>query len=633
MGTTIDGLISGMNTTQIIAQLMQLERLPEQAMTQRQTTAQNMVTGLQGLNTKVSSLGTLAKALVPDAVAKTNLWQTAKATTSDSTRVTATAGTGAVPGSIAFTVTSLATAGSAVSTGTVASISTQVSAGSILVAKGVTALGFSGVDANGAVTGTHKITVTQSSTGPSITSSAQASTIKVDGSNNVLSYKLDNGAVKTVTIGPNNYTPGQLAQAVQQATSGDLRVVVGANGAITLTSTHEGAAATLALDPGTTLAGFASGTSSTAGVDGKVRLDIVNPDGSSTPGVAVDVAPTAGLVKPVSDLNGQTVNLTVSGPIRAGSATATQVAVGGSQTLADVVSALNADPTLGVSAAAVSVGGAYRLQVSSTSTGAGSDMTFGSGAFQLNTLGTMQELTAASDTVLRVGTGSGAYDVRSSTATVTGILPGVDVTALKADPSTTVTLGVALDTQGMSDKVKAMVDQANAVLGYISSNSTWDATKKVGGPLMSSSLARTLTDQITTAVIGTSSASPAVAGVSVQKDGTLAFDAQAFANAWAKDPASVQTTMTALGQQISDLATQASDPIDGLITGQVQSQQQTITDIGKQIDDFEVRMTARQDSLTRQYAALETALGQLQSQSQWLSGQLAGLSANTASSK
>ncbi|MGN6635730.1 MAG: flagellar filament capping protein FliD, partial [Oryzihumus sp.] len=326
--------------------------------------------------------------------------------------------------------------------------------------------------------------------------------------------------------------------------------------------------------------------------------------------------------------------ITFSGGLRAGTATATAVSLGTNATLTDVVAKLNGAPGLGVSAAAVAVSStAYRLQVTSTTTGASSDISLGASAFASSTLGGTQQLTAGSDTVLHVGTGAGAYDVTSATTTVTGLLPGVDVTALKADPATSVSLGVTLDTQGMSDKVKAMVDQANAILGYISTNSSWDATNKVGGPLMSSSLARTLTDQITTAVIGTSSASPAMAGVSVQKDGTLAFDAQAFASAWTKDPASVQATMTALGQQISDLATQASDPIDGLITSQVQSQQQTITDIGKQIDDFEVLMTARQDSLTRQYAALETALGQLQSQSQWLGGQLAGLSANTASSK
>ena len=36
-------------------------------------------------------------------------------------------------------------------------------------------------------------------------------------------------------------------------------------------------------------------------------------------------------------------------------------------------------------------------------------------------------------------------------------------------------------------------------------------------------------------------------------------------------------------------------------------------------------MTLRQQTLQTQYAALETALGSLQSQSQWLTGQLASL--------
>jgi len=45
-------------------------------------------------------------------------------------------------------------------------------------------------------------------------------------------------------------------------------------------------------------------------------------------------------------------------------------------------------------------------------------------------------------------------------------------------------------------------------------------------------------------------------------------------------------------------------------------------------------MTLRQQSLQQIYTNLETALGQLQSQSQWLTGQLASLpSISTSSSK
>ncbi|GAA1256482.1 flagellar capping protein FliD [Oryzihumus leptocrescens] len=638
MGTTIDGLISGMNTTQIIAQLMQIERLPEQQMTQRQTTAQNLVSILQGLNSKVSSLQTAAQALIPDSITKASVWQSATATTSDPTRVTATAGTGAVPGSIAFTISSLATAGAAVSIGTVGDTSTtKVAAGPVLVGRGGSAIGLSSMDfANTwqSTSATHSVQVKTASAGATVNASgALASTINiVTGSNDTLAYVLD-GKATSITLAAGSYTPGQLAAEVQRASGNAVRAVIGANGNLSVTSVHEGSKATLQVTGGSAsaLLGFSPADMATAakGADG-----IITVDGTDN---TLDDVRAGGLVT----LNGSAQaaggfdqwSVTLAGGLRQGSATASSLDLGASATLSDVVSKLNASG-LGLSAAAVQVSSsAYRLQLTSTTTGANSDISLGASAFAGSTLGGTQQLTAGSDTVLHVGTGPGAYDVTSSTTTVKGLLPGVDVTALKADPSTTVTLNVAQDTQGMADKVKAMVDQANSVLHFISSNSTWDPTKKTGGPLMSSSLARSLASQISSAVIGSSTATPSSAGIAVDKDGNITFDQTKFMAAWAKDPASVQSTLTAFGQQISDLAKQASDPIDGLITNQVKGQQQVISDITNQIADFEVLMTQRQDSLQRQYASLETALGQLQSQSQWLAGQLGSISANSSSSK
>ena len=66
----------------------------------------------------------------------------------------------------------------------------------------------------------------------------------------------------------------------------------------------------------------------------------------------------------------------------------------------------------------------------------------------------------------------------------------------------------------------------------------------------------------------------------------------------------------------------------------INGQQDEIKDVTQQISDFEDRMTLRQQSLQQIYTNLETALGQLQSQSQWLTGQLASLpSISTSSSK
>jgi flagellar hook-associated protein 2 len=87
-----------------------------------------------------------------------------------------------------------------------------------------------------------------------------------------------------------------------------------------------------------------------------------------------------------------------------------------------------------------------------------------------------------------------------------------------------------------------------------------------------------------------------------------------------------------MSQQLASVAKQASDPTTGSITTRINNEQDSIRDYTKQIADFEDRMTLRQQTLQTQYAALETALGSLQSQSQWLTGQLASLP-STSSSK
>ena len=56
----IDGMISGLNTTDLINQLMQAEAIPQTLLKTKQTNTTTLVTALQALNTKVSSLADAA---------------------------------------------------------------------------------------------------------------------------------------------------------------------------------------------------------------------------------------------------------------------------------------------------------------------------------------------------------------------------------------------------------------------------------------------------------------------------------------------------------------------------------------------------------------------------------------------
>ena len=57
----VDGLISGLDTKAVIAQLMAIERLPKAQLLTQQSTSQTMVSTLQALNTLITTMQTAAK--------------------------------------------------------------------------------------------------------------------------------------------------------------------------------------------------------------------------------------------------------------------------------------------------------------------------------------------------------------------------------------------------------------------------------------------------------------------------------------------------------------------------------------------------------------------------------------------
>src|SRR5690349_22706677 len=100
--TSIDGLISGMSTTDTINQLMQVEAAPQTALKNKITTANKVVTSYMSVNTRLSSLVSAASAL-----GSSTTWGAMKAT-SNSTAAVVSAASGAAAGSLTFRVDKLA---------------------------------------------------------------------------------------------------------------------------------------------------------------------------------------------------------------------------------------------------------------------------------------------------------------------------------------------------------------------------------------------------------------------------------------------------------------------------------------------------------------------------------------------
>lgn len=102
MSLAIDGLVSGLNTTELIQSLMTLESQPRELLKDKSSAASQLVSALQALNTKVSSLGVAASK-----AADAKSWDLHKATSS-STSVTVSTSTGALPATLEFRVDRLA---------------------------------------------------------------------------------------------------------------------------------------------------------------------------------------------------------------------------------------------------------------------------------------------------------------------------------------------------------------------------------------------------------------------------------------------------------------------------------------------------------------------------------------------
>ena len=103
MSMSVDGLVSGMDTTSIISQLMSVEAAPQNALKTKLTATQSAASAYRTVNTTF-----LAITATADTALTAGLWTTTKATSTSAANATATASAGALTGSLTFSVTQLA---------------------------------------------------------------------------------------------------------------------------------------------------------------------------------------------------------------------------------------------------------------------------------------------------------------------------------------------------------------------------------------------------------------------------------------------------------------------------------------------------------------------------------------------
>lgn len=317
---------------------------------------------------------------------------------------------------------------------------------------------------------------------------------------------------------------------------------------------------------------------------------------------------------------GTTVSLTFGG-------TTTELDTGDG-TLQGLVNALNASDT-GVQASTIRLDdGSHRLVVQSKETGEASRFTLTAGNGD-PLLGGATVVDAQDAAITIEG-----QTVHSATNAFAGVLPGITINVGADAVGKTTDITVATDKTTAASSVKALVDQINNVIGQVQSLTGYNASTKSTGLLARDSAVRAVGVALQQAVFPTDNTSLAGLGIQTDRTGKLVFDEAKFNEALAADPAGVAaaiTGTTGFAARVEKVATSASDSVTGTLTAAITGRNSTISSLESSIEAWDQRLELRRTNLERTYSALEVALSNMQSQSNWLTSQLASLTSSSSS--
>jgi flagellar hook-associated protein 2 len=342
---------------------------------------------------------------------------------------------------------------------------------------------------------------------------------------------------------------------------------------------------------------------------------------------------------------------TITSP--SGSAT---ISVGASASAKDIATAINASTTAPVYAAVVKDDdGTERVVMSSRQTGSGNDFTIDTSHMAPGSSLTEDvDYQRTGPTLNALYSIDGVAKAPSQTNSIENAIPGLRITlaGVTSSPVTITTNEATIDKSAIKSKVKAFVDAYNAVVdltrtdinekGVVNASATADLQKgtlfgDLGLTGMLSSLKNTLTSKV--ANIG-SLGSLADIGISVPKStgvvtedakaGKLTFDETALNGALDKDWTQVKSLFTGIGARkgfalLTTDFVKAQTGLKGVLTGRINSDSTSLKDLANQVTATNQRLDQTEARLKAQFAAMETAMQNSQSQQSWLDGQITAL--------
>ena len=326
---------------------------------------------------------------------------------------------------------------------------------------------------------------------------------------------------------------------------------------------------------------------------------------------------------------------------RVGTGTNQTVALSGTATLEDLQNGIN-DLGAGVTASIVNAGSettpAYRVILTSTASGAGNGVTIVADGTTLDFMngggtGGVDTLQAAQDAIAIVGDPLlNPITLQRSSNTVTDAIPGVTLSLLKTTGSDTVSVNVMRDNGAVKENIKKFAEAYNDIVKFVNERTTYDVATKKGALFFAEPTAKGFLSQLRQALSApvsglTTYSSVGEIGFKTERDGVITVDDAKLDSALSTNYGAVkslfinQTTVTGVAQRINA----AIDAIDDISTGSLTVRKNALTKqvstLTSEIDRKEDALSAYEEALKRQYAALDSLLSRLKGQTTFLQSQ------------
>jgi flagellar hook-associated protein 2 len=251
---------------------------------------------------------------------------------------------------------------------------------------------------------------------------------------------------------------------------------------------------------------------------------------------------------------------------------------------------------------------------------------------------------AATDAKVEI---NGITGITSSSNEITDAVAGMTFSINpEAAAGSTATISVAKDTDKTTKAVQAFVNQYNSVMDFMDSKSGYDAETEEGGILQGDGtvmrLQMRLRELVTSKVKDTGDYQTLNSvGIEIDRDGVMSLDSAKLTEALETNPEETMNLFQAesgtegydgMAVRMDSYLDQVLQSNTGLIPRRLDLYDNQIEGLNEDIADVQRRVEMVRERYVQQFAAMEKAISEMQSQQNWMQSQLQSMGGSTVTS-